>query len=193
MKEFKIIVPIMLLLLFNELPLAQNKVEKEEQIKDNEVPEAVRKNMIILFGQDFKGKWYKELSDGGISIEAKLKHKGSLYSVEFSEGGEIEDIEIELNWNKFNGSSKSEIKNYFSGNYEKVKVKKIQKQITGNIEALSFAIHKGSFDGVTLKYEIEYLGLKEGKSRLWEGLFTDNGELIKTRLVVLPSTDNLDF
>ncbi|MEL7341524.1 MAG: hypothetical protein AAGM67_13685, partial [Bacteroidota bacterium] len=73
---------------------AQEKLEKERRIQDDEVPAAARSFIdSCMFGGTIK--WYSEEELDGMSVEAKLKEVGYRYSIEFDTLGQIEDVEIE--------------------------------------------------------------------------------------------------
>jgi hypothetical protein len=183
---------ISLMLLTNNLQ-GQDKYEKESRIDVKEVPAKALKQVEILFGQESNLKWFIEESDKGTSYEAKLKYNGLRHSVEFSEEGTLQDIEIESGWKDLNAEAKENIEEYFEDNYQKTKVKRMQIQLSGDFEDILEALEEKDYTEADVRYEIEYLGTKNNRSQLWEGLFDDEGEHLQSKKIILPPTVNLDF
>ncbi|MEL6254700.1 MAG: hypothetical protein AAFR87_22000, partial [Bacteroidota bacterium] len=73
---------------------AQIKYEREYKLKPTEIPMPAK---IFVDSCKFSTQitWYKEESQDGKSIEAKLKHKGKKYSIEFDTVGLLQDMEIQ--------------------------------------------------------------------------------------------------
>ena len=101
---------------------AQDKVEKEERIREKEVPEVAREWFYDAFKKIKRPKWYKEFSDSGYSFEAKFKYDNHFHSVEFDSLGYIMDIEIEIDWSELEEQVKSSIENYFVGKFKEYKL-----------------------------------------------------------------------
>ena len=85
---------IFLFCFLSHLTYAQVKIEKESRVVSNDVPEIAIKWLEDVFDHKKKLKWYFEISADSHSYEAKFIRKGKKFSVEFSEEGIIEDIEV---------------------------------------------------------------------------------------------------
>uniref|UniRef100_UPI004048C90E hypothetical protein n=1 Tax=Roseivirga sp. TaxID=1964215 RepID=UPI004048C90E len=173
---------------------AQNdKIEAEQRIKKIEVPD----NSIAWLNASFpnlkKVKWYSETTSHIKSFEAKFKLNKINYSVEFSQNGLIEDVEIERKLSELTNQARENLTSSFQ-QFEKFKLTKIQEQWTSDAsEKLSQALISKDPSSITIKYEVEFSAVIEGSYALWEGLFDANGLLLNVRKIKLRATDNLDY
>ena len=107
---------------------AQVKSEREFRIKKAEFPIASLENAEPHLEGVRKLRFYKEIDAGKVSYEIKFK-KGRLhYSVEFSDSGELEDIEVRIKPVDIPEESWKAIEGHLSGSFLKHKVRKIQQQ-----------------------------------------------------------------
>jgi len=173
--------------------IAQDKEEKEFRVKRKDVPSEARKWFKDAFEGARKVNWYYEESSGTGSYEAKLKYRGLEYSVEFDTTGRIEDIEVKIEWEELPDEVKNNLNSYFSTNYTKYKILKIQKQYTGSPDDLEDLIDENEKEDITVRYELEFHGRTDTENELWEGLFSSNGSLIEVRKIKLMPTNNLEF
>ena len=179
--------------MFSSIIFAQEKVEIEDRINAEEVP----KEAILWFRDAYEDatrvRWYIEKNQDSKSYEAKLKWKGQKHSVEFSETGTIEDIEVLISWERLSTSTREALQEYFSSHYEKYRIRKIQRQWIGESDDLEDAIEEGEFEEVETRYEIEFYGRTSSQKELWEGLFDIDGHLIQRRIIKLRPTQNLIY
>ena len=184
------------LLLFSTILSAQEsktKIEKEYRVNADQVPQKSGIWITEAFPNVSKVKWYSEETSGKKSYEAKLKWQGKKYSVEFSETGDIEDVEIRLNWRKQPDELRKLLQNSFS-QMDKFKLLKIQEQWSAaDPDVLKAAIQQQNKKKVNLKYEVEFRAVINGVHGHWEGLFDTSGKLLQTRRILTRPTDNLDF
>lgn len=186
----------LLFMLFLVMPfftIAQTKFEKEYRIKENEAPaKAVR--FIHSAGIDFSEKWYFEENRLGNSIEAKLKHNGKRFSVEFDTLGNLQDIEVETDFDDVAVSLQSKITASLKNTYSKYKIRKMQVQYSGKIDSFNEIMENTAKSN---KYNIQYEFVVKGKNnrqwKLFEITFSSAGELISTNEIFLRNTDNLEF
>ena len=113
---------------FSCLVISQTKNEKEDRIKFSELPSNVKKIVATLPEKIKRLKFYKEADGRKNSFEIKLKYQKNLYSIEFSESGELEDIEVMTRLKAINKNIRTEIESYFKNSFSKYKLIKIQKQ-----------------------------------------------------------------
>ncbi|AEL28762.1 hypothetical protein [Cyclobacterium marinum] len=172
---------------------AQVKIEKESKVLSREVPFKSVSWVEEVFDQKKKLKWYFETSAESHSYEAKFHQKKKKYSVEFSKDGTLEDIEVIVHWRKLPVEVKQNISKYFSEQFLKTKIRKIQIQYTGSDENLKNWIVSKKSDAVEIKYEVEFYGKTSSEKKLWEGLFDKEGELLMKREIVLAPSNNLFF
>ena len=162
-------------------------------MRKSEVPFSAVEWFNKVYPGSKKVRWYAEQSSGKSSFEAKTKYKGNLHSVEFSEEGKIEDIEIQREWSELPVEVQAEITKYLTGDYTRQKIRKIQEQWTGPSQRMEKAVAESEPAGVYIQYEIEYYGVDESTKALWEGLFDQNGSFIEKREIILRPTDNLNY
>lgn len=171
---------------------AQQKFEKESRLKQNEVP-SIALNFIDSLSLR-KVKWYLEEGIERKSIEAKFKRKGRKHSVEFDMLGNIEDVEIEMNWDDFKPQLKNDINKRFQNDCEKHKITKTQIQYTGNREPLFLTLLGGKpSETLTIKYEIIVKCRSQKNTKLFEYLFTDKGQFVLASQIVLKPSYHLEY
>ncbi|MEM1122573.1 MAG: hypothetical protein AAGJ18_19170 [Bacteroidota bacterium] len=172
---------------------SQIKFEREYRLKAVEVPSQAQQYVIAL-GAKKKIKWYKEISQDGKSIEAKTKIRAHCYSIEFSEVGELEDVEIKIDWDEIAETTQQNIKNHLKSIFKKYKIKKIQRQFTGDAASIkAFLIKQKVAENCQIRYEIVVKGRNEKGVRLYEILFAEDGQFLKSLPIELRNTDNLEY
>jgi len=183
---------ILIFLLLLKISVFGQKIERETRIDKEKAPsEAV--NFINDISSKKHVKWYIEKTSGKVSYESKFKHKGSFYSVEFDTLGYIEDVEVIIKPKKLDENHKSTLRKAIQNDFEKFKWIKIQKQYSGEREALK-KLFSGSTEHVELNYEIEIEAkTKDGDWELFELLINLQGEILKRRKIQLRPTDNLNY
>lgn len=184
---------ILLLLFCSQVFYGQQKAERERRVNISEVPNSAVRWFNEVYPDAKKVKWYAEETSGRNSFEAKSKYRNSLHSVEFSEDGRIEDIEILREWTELPSQTQSELTAFFEEVCTRYKIRKIQEQWTGSSEKLKKAVENYDSGEVAVRYEIEYYGVDDDQKALWEGLFTEDGSFIEKREIILRPTDNLNY
>ncbi|MEM6264002.1 MAG: hypothetical protein AAGI38_15925 [Bacteroidota bacterium] len=172
---------------------AQVKYEREYRLNVNKVPDGATAFMANA-GFSGKIKWYKEEALDRTSIEAKVRHQGRWYSIEFDDSSTLEDIEILINWEDIPASTRDSIDAYLSENYSKYAFRRIQVQYTGSPEELQKVLEwKTPPSGVTVRYELVAKVQTEKGFGLKEFLFAENGQLEHVATILLRRTDNLEY
>jgi hypothetical protein len=172
---------------------AQVKYEKESRLKNRDVP-AMAKNFVDSMHFDTNVKWYKETGFSASSIEAKTKFNGKSYSIEFSEDGSFEDIEIEIVSNDLPSETFDIVSRYLSERHPGHAIEKIQVQYSGNpTVVLDYFQNKKSDNGLVINFEVVISCKLDGSFTMIEYLFSWNGEFIKKAPIVLQRSDNIEF
>ncbi|WP_299524839.1 hypothetical protein [Winogradskyella sp.] len=177
---------LLILLCFGQFALGQTKNEKEERIKLSEFPLAAQKIVETLPKNCKRVNFYKETDGQKQSFEAKFKHKGKRYSLEFSKEGIVEDLEVLTKFKAVKTNVKTEITDYFKSTYSKHKVIKVQKQYVynSNIEASQFIANVLSQNsGIAPNFEIIAEVKVEKQRVLREFEFDDKGTFISFRTI----------
>lgn len=173
---------------------AQDKIERELRVEEKVVPKEARDWLYDAFETTKRPKWYQEVFESGYSYEAKFKLKGKFYSVEFDSLGLIQDVEIEVGFKELPKEVQNGLEDYLLDDYKSSDIKRIQIQYSGKPDDLEDFFDENSLEGILTRFEIEFIGLDEsGKSELFEGLFSEKGDLINKRKIVLVPSDNLMF
>jgi small nuclear ribonucleoprotein (snRNP)-like protein len=172
---------------------AQVKIEKETRIKPEEAPEIAR-NFIEKIGFENKIKWYREEGIEDTSFEAKTKHNGKLHSVEFSENGILEDVEVLIKWKLLPIDLQEKITNHLADKYDKFSIEKTQIQYIGNEDDIISFLNDGQGkNALQISYEL-VVETKTGKAlKVYEYLFSAAGVYIQSKEVVFRNTDNLIY
>ena len=172
---------------------AQEKIEKESRIDLTVVPKNAQ-SFISGLALDSKIKWYLEQGINQTTIEAKFKHNGKKYSVEFDSIGNIEDIEVEISWKDLEVGVKESIKKQLDLNCSKYKINKIQTQYLGNAKNLSFLFKQNSnTQKLETNYELIVRCNQENEVNLFEYLFNHQGKLISTSKIIFRNSSHLEY
>ncbi|WP_299366086.1 hypothetical protein [Winogradskyella sp.] len=177
---------LFVLLCFGQLVLGQTKNEKEKRIKLSAFP-ITAQNIIETLPKHCKRiNFYKETDGEKLSFEAKFKYKGKRYSLEFSDQGLIEDLEVLTKFKAVETSIKTRIKDYFKSSYTKHKVIKVQEQYVfdSQFEPSQFITQVLSQDsGIVPNFEI-IAEVKANKQRhLREFTFNKDGALLSFKTI----------
>jgi hypothetical protein len=194
--ERKIIIkwccPILLLVFSFSTLFSQDKIEKEYEIDNDKVPR-IAVDWVNKVFPGSKMKWYYEETSGLKSFEAKLEWNDFKHSIEFDTTGILEDVEIDIEWEDIPKDTWEIISQTLHEEDDDFKIRKIQKQLSGSPDLVVKYVQGEINVSIIRRYEIEYYSTSNDKFNLWEGLFSDNGEIIRKRKVQLLTTDNLDF
>lgn len=179
-------------MLISNVLLAQ-KYEREYRIKSGEVPSEARQ-FVENLDFDRNIRWYMEEGLDQRSVEAKTKYQGYRYSIEFDTTGQLQDIEVEVEWKALPTETLQAICSQLSEDFDKFKIIKIQVQYSGNQEVLQQLTTDG-FDtnSADVKYELIVKGAEPGEVNWYEYLFSDAGTLEHRTVIVFRNTDNLEY
>ena len=172
---------------------AQQKFEKEYQLKTSEVPLRTRQ-FVDSLDFDHRVKWYMEISQSGTSVEAKGRRDGKRYSVEFDTTGKIQDVEIEIPYGAIPNEVQNTMTQQLRGEFDTYRILKMQQQLTGSRnELLTYLTKPRGTSAPTIRYEATVKGSKSGERNEFEYTFSLLGEIEKRATVVFRNTDNLEY
>lgn len=178
--------------LFSYCSHAQEKVEFEVSIPTDSVPQAALSSIeSIGFSH---GHWYKEYSAEDFSYEYKVKYEGRHYSVEFSEDGSLEDVEMRISLKKDKVDLKTLIYVAVQKDAKKFKVLKVQKQWTPVDENSNFvpANFLTDHSSPSIRYEYVVKLKSNGKLETWEYLLEADGTFVSRLKIVEPTINHLE-
>ncbi len=178
------------------LPLvAQTKMEKEYRMSKAAVPlPALR--FVDEVAQERKVKWYKEQGLERSSIEAKFKQNKRRYSVEFSNSGQLEDVEIERSYRSLPDTLKTALDLFFDKHYKRHRICKTQIQYSGKPELVLAFLQQSKITAmptVVTRFEIVAKVKSGNTSREVEFLFDKNGKLLSKAVIIQKNADHLEY
>ncbi|RMB63280.1 hypothetical protein EAX61_02500 [Dokdonia sinensis] len=191
----RIIVLMVLVTAFAKAELSRaQKVEKEYRIDEVAVPQVAR-DFIASFDVSRKIKWIQEVSDEGTSIEAKFKSSGTRYSIEFTESGMLEDLEVLVKMGDIGKIIRKNIENYLDTTFDYYKVEKVQAQYIDTPERiLQWRATDKKLRSLRPKYEIVLKARNSGSSaKRFEFLFDEEGIFIKKEQIIKRNDNILRF
>lgn len=192
MYKFRFLIFLIMCSVANNL-FAQDKFEKESRIKRSDVPSKALFFMDSI-NYNAKIKWYKEEALNSESIEAKFKHNKAKYSIEFDTLGNIEDVEIEVNWEDIETAIANSITNQLKQDCSKHKIVKIQRQFTGTENDLFSMLRKGiQSERIKNKYEIVVRCSEQKEINLFEYLFNEKGLLVSKSKIIFKNSSHLEY
>ena len=166
------------------------KVERESRIDAQDVPQPALDYIEVTTLES--ANWYRETGLESISFEAKFKHKKRWFSVEFSQAGELEDIEIELKLQEIRKDQKERILKYFESEFEKFKVQKVQIQYVEPPLQLLLDEQIPKFDSPHA-FEVVVKGRKSKVTELWEFTFDAEGQFISVNQIITRNSTHLEY
>jgi ribosomal protein S6 len=188
--KIRLILPLFLITL---MVSAQQKVEKEVRIREKEVISTAR-DFVDSLDFNAKVRWYEESGISHITYEAKTRHKGHHYSIEFSKDGRLEDVEVEIKMAEIPEPVLNRMEAQLSARYEKYVVRKVQRQYQGSRQALRQLINEGLAGQDILKqYELVIASRQQKTYRQFEVLFSKEGEILKVSEIVLQDIQHLEY
>ncbi|MEO0553990.1 MAG: hypothetical protein AAF149_12355 [Bacteroidota bacterium] len=187
----KILVFLLLCLIFSS-GIAQEKDEREQRIKETEVPASIIE-VLEPFTKDLKVKYIFERDGEHSSYEAKFRSKSRFFSVEFDTLGTLEDVEIDVKYKSLDKELKNQIEDYLHKSSTAYKILRCQRQyahVSGEAsQTLKHAINNESH--APINYELEVDMTVEKVLHSYELLFDTKGAFISKRLIINRATDNL--
>ena len=183
---------IILLTAYNFL-FSQPKFEQESRIQKNEVPQPALSFIdSCLFNK--KVKWYQEISNEGVSLEAKTRFLRRKYSIEFDTLGVIQDVEIEVEFEEIPETVGAIIRSVLDQKFSKYRVVKTQLQLTGESQKLWELVKTNPSPQITAgQYEIVINGKMDRQHVAYELLFSVTGEVLRESEIITQQTDHLDY
>lgn len=181
------------ILLFTAAAMGQAKYEREYSIKKARVPAEALKFVEDVFNNP-KVRWYGEEGLNRSTIEAKLKHSGKSYSIEFSTSGHLEDIEVITPFAQLPKEVRTAIQKNLADTFSGFRITKTQTQLIGTSAKLKAAVQNDELpEDVEVNYELIVKGKKTKMTTYFEVLCTDKGVIKTVRELVQRNSDNLIY
>jgi hypothetical protein len=123
-------------------------------------------------------KWYKKISQNGISVEAKFEYQKKKFSIEFDTTGVLKDVEFIINKVAIAPLVYQQIEHELDSLFQKWRFQKIQMQDIGrNDDTLTFINSNEAKLSLRISYEIVLKGKTVENAQLYEIAFNDDIEI----------------
>ena len=178
---------------FSHYAAAQDKkMEREKRIKKEEIPPAALKLLEDQLSKAKKTRYFLETDIDHMSYEIKFLLEGNAYSVEFDSNGQLEDVEMLVNFTKLKSELKDRIRDHLK-QYDNFKIKKVQKQFSSGSQSDEEVINAAmqNLPTETVRYEMIVETKAKGSWKIYEMLFDDSGNFISQKRVVGRLEDNI--
>jgi hypothetical protein len=184
---------IIIISFYFQYSYGQHKYEREYRIRKSQFPTNARELIEDKITDANRIKFYKETDGTKVSFEAKLKKDRLWYSIEFSEDGILEDIEILIKTTDIPNDTFSKIETYLNKKFKKYRVKRLQQQYRASTDALETTL-KNAFQNLILptnNYELMVAGKNEDGYMDYEILFDADGNFKNQRTSLPPNYDHV--
>ncbi|MCH4822724.1 hypothetical protein ML462_06010 [Gramella lutea] len=193
MKHWLLIIILMLPIFASS---QDKKIEKEEDIDREEMPERAQEFLLLNIPEDiYKLRHYFETDGEKESYEAKFKFNRHRFSVEFDEDGILEDIEVQVKKKDLKNEILKKIEHYLDTKHDRFKIEKIQAQYLSNKEDPELTMKRAKkFDSnFPDHFELIVATKNKGKLKKYEMLFDAKGNFKNEREIIRNSYDYLIF
>lgn len=188
----KIVMLCCSILLFSTFVFGQVKYESESRIKEEAVPKEAVNYLERLFPDNRKVRWYDEINLDGRFFEGKLKRPEGVYSIKFTESGFLYDIELTQDFDQLDALVRKAMHKQLSEQYDRYRLKKVQKQWLGDAEALMALIQSAHRSKTyTMNFEVVFSGKKGRSTAQYEALFDAQGQLLKINEIATRNLSHL--
>ncbi|NHF58703.1 hypothetical protein FK220_005090 [Flavobacteriaceae bacterium TP-CH-4] len=163
--------------------IAQNKYEREHRIRKAQFPEKALSYISEKLVGAKKIRFYKEIDSTKVSYEVKFKKDRLRYSVEFSEEGVLEDVEILIKEVDIPNDTFARIQQYLQKEFTKYHIRRMQQQYPLGGDSPETTINN-AFQNLMLpsiKYEFIVAGKQDKEYHQYEVLFDNKGNFEKLR------------
>ena len=178
--------------LASSLQAQTKKMEREKRIKKADLPATTLGVLEGFIVTAKKVKYYKETDGKKVSYEVKFLLNKNHYSVEFNEGGHLEDVELLIRFADLSATLRESISKYLK-KFDKYKIKKIQKQFSAPSQPSEQVIKKALQGLATeiVRYEIVVETRADASWTTYEMLFDEKGDFISQKEVVGRLADHI--
>lgn len=173
---------------------AQSKMEREFRIKRSQFPKKTAALLKDHLQKVKQVRYYKEVDSVKVSYEVKFKKDRLHYSMEFSEDGHLEDIEVSVEQLDVPNETWDNILGHLERDSVKYRIIKIQQQYPVSNDRAEATTIKNAFQNLMLPYiNYEVMVSKKGNNgfRDYEILFDAEGHFIRSRKSLPPNYDHI--
>lgn len=170
------------------------KREFERSITKDEFPASALQVLELYFSDNTDLEYYQESDGKAFSYEAKTSVNDFLYSIEFNQKGELEDVEKLIAFEELSSNQRDTISDYFNESYSSYNITRTQLQYTTDSltdRQLLEVIENPDLNGINIRIEIEIEAQSTDELGFFEFLFDNEGEIIQKRRIFKRSIDNI--
>ncbi|MCR9174085.1 MAG: hypothetical protein NXI10_16405 [bacterium] len=172
--------------------LAQEKLEMESRLNNEEVPESALLYVDSISPKN-KVKWYLDESINFYTYEAKFVHRSKRHSVEFDSLGNLQDVEVEVEFESLPSDACSVISDYLKNDNQRYKIKKVQIQYSGTPDAVLDAVNDEDSNKHFVRYELVVKCKKDDEVHLYEYLFDADGRFMSIAKILPLKASNIEY
>ena len=192
------------ILLFSIIPICNTvaygqdvKREVEDSIDRSDMPANALLTLDEFWPENDNIRYYFETDGDSESYEAKLEWQGKQYSIEFTENGNIIDVEQLLEITEISESAAEAINNYLDQHFNRYRITRLQRQYladdddeSNDIDFIDDILEEDEED-YEIRYELEVEGKSGSEIGAFELLFNKDGDMIQQRRIIRRSIDNI--
>lgn len=173
------------------------KREVEQSIDKSEMPPIALETLNEFWPNMDNIRYFYETDGDTETFEAKLEWKGKQYSIEFTEAGNIIDVEQLLEISEISASAAESINDYLEQNFNRVRITRLQRQYIADdedgVDDIDFIddILEEDEEDYNIRYELEVEGKSGSEIGAFELLFDKDGDIIQRRRIIRRSLDNI--
>jgi hypothetical protein len=182
---------LLLVMLLGQIANAQFKFEKETRISSSQLPKVVVELLPLITHGAKRVRYYHEFDGKNDSFEVKLKKYGNHFSIEFSQTGILEDIEMLIPKSELPVS----VLQVIDSQFQRYKLTRIQEQFVHPNEADPIKTIQEVFKKVVkpTAYEIIVHGKTKTGFKQRELLIDPKGKLLKKRNIIPYNNDHIMY
>ncbi len=160
----------------------QTKFEREYRIKPQVVPQQSL-DFVASFPFKREVRWYINQREHSKTIEAKVRYKRRLYSIDFDSSGNFNDLEVEIRWLEIPAEIRVKTTDSLDSMFIQHRIVRVQAQFC--IPSIHQMVAK---DIAHYLHEANFEIIIEGKSsddnRQYEILISEQGELLRIEEII---------
>jgi len=172
---------------------AQNKYEREHQIKKSQFP-PVEQRLLSANSKMKQQRFYKEVDSSQTTYTMKFKLDRLRYFMDFDQNGKLQNIGFRVKEVDIPSDAYSKIESYLTTHFDKVKIRRMHQEYMVLDEKANDKTLKDAFQNMLLpsnRYRLIIATKKNGKRMENEALFNAEGSLKMIRKTLPVNYDHV--
>lgn len=169
----------------------------ERSINKSEMPALALETLDEFWPNKDNIRYFYETDGDSETFEAKLSWMGKQYSIEFTEDGNVIDVEQLVDMSEISTDTAEAIRKYLQQEFKRVRITRLQRQFiaddedeTDDIDFIDDILEEDDED-YEIRYEMEVEGKSDSVIGGFELLFDESGNIIQRRRIIRRSLDNI--